>query len=830
MRYAVLLSALLMLPRWVAAQETLGQSAQAILRTYCGDCHAGGKASKGGFGFVLDRDALVQRLFVVPGKAQQSDLFLRVEKGDMPPPSRKIRPTAAELKTLRAWIDAGAVPFAQPLANRLLTPAEASAAIARDLAQLDPRRRRFTRYLSLTHLAERSEKDIAITREATGKLLNSLSWHPRLALPEAVDAAGLLLRLDLRSYKWTSAQWDKLVAAYPYRAENDSGELVMLRADWFVANASRPPLYHELLQLPPSERGLERLLQLDFAADLRDDNVLRAGFNDSGVSKNNRLLERHDAPYGTLWRSFDFAANAGRQNLFEHPLGPNAGAISFQPAGGEMIFDLPNGLRGYFLTDAKGNRIDKAPGEIVADPRRPDQRVVNGLSCMSCHARGLLPKTDQIRPHVEKNAVAFGPDVVESIRATHPGKARFSAQVDQDNLRYLQALSTFGVRDPDQEPINLVTQRYEATVDGATAAAEMGVSAGDLARLIRQDAALTRTLGPLLTAGGTVQRSLLEDNFPELVRRRALLAGSASPAAVPFQGHSAAVNCVAFSSDGRLAASGSDDRTIRIWEVTNGRALATLQTTREVLALAFSPDGKWLVTGGADRVVRLWSLDAFREVRQLTGHTEAIRAVAFAADSQKAASTSDDGTMRVWDLRSGQEVAAFTGHRGPVRAVAWLDGARLLSAGTDGTIRAWELGKQQSAFILEGHVGPVLSLALAADGRSALSGGNDKTVQLWDLERRLALKAFDQHGGAVIHVRFEPDGKTFTSVGSRHKSTERVWRRWRLATREEIGSWGLDDTGGFSCAATSPDGSRLLVGGPAGFLRLVQGDSGKVRP
>src|SRR5207244_4177414 len=146
----------------------------------------------------------------------------------------------------------------------------------------------------------------------------------------------------------------------------DTGtELAHLRGDWFVATASRPPLYQDLLQLPPTDRALERLLQVDVPTNLKEETAARAGFNDSGVSKNNRLIERHDAAYGAYWRSYDFAENTGRQNLFEHPLGPQTGETSFQHAGGEMIFHLPNGLHGYLLADSTGRRIDKGPIEIV---------------------------------------------------------------------------------------------------------------------------------------------------------------------------------------------------------------------------------------------------------------------------------------------------------------------------------------------------------------------------------------------------------------------------------------------------------------------------------
>src|SRR6267143_1446495 len=96
------------------APPPLGLQTKAILQANCASCHGGGKSAKGGFGFVLDRDRLVGRQLIVPGKAAVSDLFLRVENGEMPPPSQKVRPSQAEVKILRAWIDAGAPAFDKP--------------------------------------------------------------------------------------------------------------------------------------------------------------------------------------------------------------------------------------------------------------------------------------------------------------------------------------------------------------------------------------------------------------------------------------------------------------------------------------------------------------------------------------------------------------------------------------------------------------------------------------------------------------------------------------------------------------------------------------------
>ena len=170
-----------------------------------------------------------------------------------------------------------------------------------------------------------------------------------------------------------------------------------VRADWFVANASRPPLYHTLLDLPGTPR-LERQLEVDVAADFLRDRLGRAGFATSGVSSQNRLVDRHHALHGAYWKSYDFKNNEGTGNLFRFPLGPVFGdnpfaAQAFEHAGGEIIFNLPNGLQGYLLVDAKDHRIDAGPIEVVSDALKTSgtAAIVPGLSCMACHQHGIDP-------------------------------------------------------------------------------------------------------------------------------------------------------------------------------------------------------------------------------------------------------------------------------------------------------------------------------------------------------------------------------------------------------------------------------------------------------
>src|SRR5204863_6030989 len=108
------------------------------------------------------------------------------------------------------------------------------------------------------------------------------------------------------------------------------------------------------------------------------------------VSRNTRAMERHSTVYGAYWKSFDFAGNNPGQNIFRDPL-------DLRADGGEIIFNLPNGLQAYFIADRQRKRIDAAPVNIVRDRTNPDDPVVrNGRSCMGCHVRGMNVFRDEI--------------------------------------------------------------------------------------------------------------------------------------------------------------------------------------------------------------------------------------------------------------------------------------------------------------------------------------------------------------------------------------------------------------------------------------------------
>jgi WD40 repeat protein len=161
-----------------------------------------------------------------------------------------------------------------------------------------------------------------------------------------------------------------------------------------------------------------------------------------------------------------------------------------------------------------------------------------------------------------------------------------------------------------------------------------------------------------------------------------------------LKGHVGAAKCVALSADGRLAASGGDDHSVRIWDVAQG--------------------------GGCRRV--------------LSGHQHYVSAVCLSADGELAVSGSWDTTVRVWDTRSGRCLRVMQGHDGIVNALALSADARLLiSGGWDRTVRVWDVATGRCLRTFAGHEGIVSCVALGADATLAASGSWDKTVRLWRL-------------------------------------------------------------------------------------------------
>lgn len=206
-----------------------------------------------------------------------------------------------------------------------------------------------------------------------------------------------------------------------------------------------------------------------------------------------------------------------------------------------------------------------------------------------------------------------------------------------------------------------------------------------------------------------------------------------------IKGYAEWYRCLAISPDGEtIASSGGWNKfggksSIKLWQLSTGQELNTLEGHRDyVRSIAFSPDGQILASSSDDETIKLWQLSTGQEIRSLRGHTDWVFSVAFSPDGQTLASGSDDETIKLWQVATGQEICTLNGHTNYVHSVAFSpDGQTLASSSHDKTIKLWQVSTGQELFTLTGHTEFVTSLAFSRDGQTLASGSDDKTIKIW---------------------------------------------------------------------------------------------------
>jgi hypothetical protein len=457
----------------------------------------------GAFGGVLQPEELARQPDLIqPGNPDGSRLYNLMLARAMPPPASASegRPSADDIEAVRDWISALA-PH-QGCGNRTAALGETTqAAMQRVLRSAGPGQSHNIRFLTLGHLwaSCASEKQLAIYRQALGKLVNSLSRGSQPVSLPAIDENGTLLKLDLVQLGWDAASWERLVGVYPYAAGarvSPQSSLVratgtsvpVLRGDWMAFAASRAPLYYELLGLPDTSGALHASLAVDTRANLESGKAKRVGVRSSSVTGPGRLIERHPLPHGALWTAYDLARPRSRQDLIDSLVRP-ASRPRPQHDAALTLFTLPNGFYAAFVADADGKRTDKVARTIVRDPSFPRRDVMVGLSCLSCHAGGVADVSGEIHHHSRSSGKIETLGRGKVVAST-PTARELALLLAMDNQRYHAAMKAAGL-DPaltldGVEPIVALSARYERGLGLEQAAAELGLEPAKLLDMRRR--------------------------------------------------------------------------------------------------------------------------------------------------------------------------------------------------------------------------------------------------------------------------------------------------------------------------------------------------------
>ncbi|MAT15963.1 MAG: hypothetical protein CMJ46_11920, partial [Planctomyces sp.] len=272
-----------------------------------------------------------------------------------------------------------------------------------------------------------------------------------------------------------------------------------------------------------------------------------------------------------------------------------------------------------------------------------------------------------------------------------------------------------------------------------------------------------------------------------------------------IEGHSEGIRSVVFSPDGRFLASGSADKSIKLWNFSNTTLLSTLLGhSGAINTLAFSPNGNCLASGSSDDSIKLWNVDLCSVLSTLKGHGGAINGVMFSRDGSFLASGSSDKTLKLWDVGNVKRQAkhnskiqfpwfstlvnntedsrpyrfenfsTLTGHAHWIRSVVFSsDGSFLASGSDDNSIKIWDARKGKALHTINGHEKSITSLDFSPDGKYLASGSIDHSVKLWDARNASLIATLAGHSNSVLSVAFSPDGKYLVS-GSLDK-TVRFW-------------------------------------------------------
>jgi WD40 repeat protein len=305
---------------------------------------------------------------------------------------------------------------------------------------------------------------------------------------------------------------------------------------------------------------------------------------------------------------------------------------------------------------------------------------------------------------------------------------------------------------------------------------------------------------------------------------------------VALKGHEKPVGALAFHPDGTTLVSGSDDPSVRLWDIEKGTESMNLtadldkRSKAQVYSVAYSPNGKLVAAVNGNGQIQIWNPSLEKGKRLVSGYdahpSYNAYQVAFGKDTSILFTSGGDGRAKQW-VGLGPDGEFLQGHGRPtpieghaassnVTALAVSRDGKFLATGAgDKTIRLYDLtpGTPKLARVYQGHTEEVATLAFSPDGKTLASGSADQSIRLWRVSLSDEHQNYDEHKAYVWTAAFSPDGKLFASAGA-----DRV-----IYIRDAAGKvlHKLEGhTGPVTAIAFNGDGSRLASAGGDQVVRV----------